>query len=259
MAYIYYIKNKLTNKYYIGQTLRVDIHDRWRQHINNMRSSKGCPILRQAFQKYGLDNFEFKVIIICFDDDRLDYEKYYITKYNSIAPDGYNILPGGIGGAGFKGKKHKPESILRSVEGCRRYREANPDWFERNRKKWEEGMAKVDIGAAVKNSAKWQKAKAEGRIGWGNRENSEEVCNKISKSVNNYYLLNGDKHKEIIQKKLGKLINQYTLNGIFVKQYPSIGEASRQSGASTSSIYRVLNNLAKHAKGFVWKHANDTT
>jgi hypothetical protein len=38
--------------------------------------------------KYGLESFKFEVVIICFDEDRFNYEKEYIKKYNSQAPNG---------------------------------------------------------------------------------------------------------------------------------------------------------------------------
>lgn len=46
--------------------------------------------------KYGVDNFSFEILLkcpsICFDY----WEKYYISKYNSISPIGYNLEAGGI-------------------------------------------------------------------------------------------------------------------------------------------------------------------
>lgn len=253
MGYIYCIRNKITGKCYIGETSKEDVAERWKQHTNLISRGKGCPALRDAVQKHGLENFDFKVLIICFDEDRFDYERFYIAKYNCQVPNGYNILPGGIGGAGFKGKKHTAESIAKSTEGVRRFREANPDWFERCREKWEQGMAKVDIGAAVKNSPIWQKAKAEGRVGGSS---SEDTKKKVSDTLKRYYKDNAEKHKTNIQKKLGKPVNQYDETGILIHSFPCIAEASRQTGIPTSSIYRVLRNLTKQTKGYIWKFAN---
>ena len=99
MGYIYYIKNLITNKYYVGQTIN-DLKERWRNH---RKKNSNCVYLKNAFKKYGFDNFEFKLICICFDDDLNKFEIDYIKHFNSLVPDGYNLKKGGLGG----GKLHQ--------------------------------------------------------------------------------------------------------------------------------------------------------
>ena len=53
---IYQITNKVNNKIYIGQS--IDIERRWNQH----KYGKGSVVLMNAIKKYGLDNFEFKIL-----------------------------------------------------------------------------------------------------------------------------------------------------------------------------------------------------
>lgn len=91
MGFIYKIVNKTDNKIYIGQT-RGDLNERWRNH---MRKTSNCRYLSNALQKYGKENFDFKMIIVCFDEDLDYYEKEYIQKYNSLVPNGYNLKKGG--------------------------------------------------------------------------------------------------------------------------------------------------------------------
>ena len=64
MGYIYKIKNKIDNKTYIGQTTQ-DLESRWRNHRKN---SSNCRYLKSAFKKYGVENFEFKLVCITFDN-----------------------------------------------------------------------------------------------------------------------------------------------------------------------------------------------
>lgn len=108
MAYIYRILNKITKKCYIGETKCKDVNKRWNQHKQTIEINKGCPALRDAVKRYGIDNFEFSVLIICFDNERFKHEIEYIKKYNSVAPNGYNLTNGGEGG-GFQGKTHTEE------------------------------------------------------------------------------------------------------------------------------------------------------
>ena len=42
----------------------------------------GCPALQDAVNKYGIDKFTFKILLICFDEDRYKFEIEYIIKFN---------------------------------------------------------------------------------------------------------------------------------------------------------------------------------
>lgn len=95
MGYIYKITNKLNQKVYIGKTLR-DPKIRWREHIEDSRHPD-LP-LQRAFDKYGIEAFEFTVLEQINDDSLLnEREKYYINKFNSYKK-GYNATIGGDGG-----------------------------------------------------------------------------------------------------------------------------------------------------------------
>lgn len=259
MGYIYCIRNKVSGKCYIGETIKENVEERWKQHIRLIGRNKGCPALRDAIQKYGLDQFEFKVLIICFDENRFELEKYYIAKYKSQVPNGYNILPGGVGRDGVK---HSPESIAKMSQSVRRFQEANPDWFERHRTKWEASMAKVDIGAAVKNSEKWQNAKAEGRVGGAAHKGgrlSEETKAKIRASVSKYFEThdgvahNIDNHRAAMANAVGVKVEQYDRANNLIASYNSIAEASRQSGVTKSTIQNYLKKGTPDKSEFIWK------
>ena len=106
MAVIYKISNKISKKVYIGETKEKNPLIRWKRHIETIKKGKGSPALRNAVKKYGIENFEFKILFFCFDKNRFHHEIETIKKYNSVVPNGYNILKGG-----FDGKKHTPETI----------------------------------------------------------------------------------------------------------------------------------------------------
>lgn len=104
MAVIYRIRNRVSGKCYIGETKEKDPYVRWKAHQQTIAKGIGCPALQDAVRKYGIQNFEFTILIFCFDEDRFQYEKDYIKRYNSQVPNGYNITPGGEGG-GFLWEK----------------------------------------------------------------------------------------------------------------------------------------------------------
>lgn len=77
---VYCITNKINNKIYIGSTSN-NFYNRYHQHVSDYKAGKsGIRILYNAFNKYGIENFEFKVVYICEKDDCLKWEQYYINK-----------------------------------------------------------------------------------------------------------------------------------------------------------------------------------
>ena len=59
---------------------------------------------------------------------------------------------------------------------------------------------------------------------------------------------------ERIAKKQSKPVLQFTLDGIFVKEYPSIMQAYRETGFAFQYICASCNGKYKQAYGFKWKY-----
>lgn len=105
---IYKITNKINGKVYIGQTVQL-LYVRWRDHCRGDKQRESY--LHRAIQKYGIDNFIVEQIDIAGTQDGLNtLEEFYITKFKSLAPDGYNLLPGG------GNRRHHPETRERIRE-----------------------------------------------------------------------------------------------------------------------------------------------
>lgn len=122
---IYFIKNIINNKYYIGQSIKI--RSRLLKHISIFNSNKYDAPLYRAFSKYGLENFQYGILDTFNDKDftaikkKLDeLEIQYILKYNSFGSNGYNQTKGGDGGIlGYRmtdEQKHKMSQIAK--ENC---------------------------------------------------------------------------------------------------------------------------------------------
>jgi group I intron endonuclease len=109
MDYIYKITNKIDNKIYVGQTIQ-DVEARWKDHL---KRGSNCRYLKSAINKYGIDNFEFKLICITFDNQLDDMEIKYIEQYNSLVPNGYNLRLGGNSGRHNAETKQKISETLK--------------------------------------------------------------------------------------------------------------------------------------------------
>jgi group I intron endonuclease len=102
---IYKIVNNINGKIYIGQTLTHSFTEnlwyptgamsRWAGHIVNSRSKrrKSSPFCDDLV-KLGPDNFTMTILELCEVEDVNEKEKYYIKKFQTIQPNGYNCLFG---------------------------------------------------------------------------------------------------------------------------------------------------------------------
>lgn len=87
--YIYKIVNKINNRWYIGKHNGTD--------PNYMGSGK---LLKQAYAKYGKENFEKIILEHCSSEQELNQqERYWIQTYKALSnPLSYNLIEGGTGG-----------------------------------------------------------------------------------------------------------------------------------------------------------------
>ncbi|MDA8228745.1 MAG: NUMOD4 domain-containing protein [Desulfitobacterium hafniense] len=56
------------------------------------------------------------------------------------------------------------------------------------------------------------------------------------------------------RKTTSKSVNQYTLQGDFIKNYPSVREAERETGTPRCNIFSVCKGKRKQANGYMWSY-----
>ena len=121
---IYKITNVVTGKCYIGQA--VDIRARLMDHIHFSKYKKN--VLYKAINKYGIDNFDCRVVIMIntFGKTQDEIKKelnflecFYIDLYDSYK-NGYNMTLGGD--STRLGCKHTQETIQKMREAHKNYK-----------------------------------------------------------------------------------------------------------------------------------------
>lgn len=97
MGIIYSYKNLINGKMYIGQT--INPRQRFNAHKSsafNEKDPEYDSIFHRAIRKYGYENFEYSILAESDSIDILnELEIYFIQKYNTQIPNGYNIESGG--------------------------------------------------------------------------------------------------------------------------------------------------------------------
>jgi group I intron endonuclease len=261
MGVIYEIRNKHNNKVYIGLTTQLDPLERWKEYIRTVDRRTDLP-LYGAMKKYGIDSFTFRILFFCFDEDVEAYEIRTIEKYNSVAPNGYNITKGGRGG-GFVGKTHAANARMR-IGTFTKKRFENPEERAKMSAIIKDALKNVDISGRMAKSEKWKNAIEEGRVGGRAHRSgegpSQETKEKIRQSVKEYYIKTGnknivniEKHRLSMAKAKGKRIGHFNSNNILQNTYISIAEAARNTGIPRSTIQNAVKKGFKTMKGDYWR------
>lgn len=231
IGYIYQIKNEINNKIYIGQTSNKYPNTRWSAHKLDFRKRKDMrkyPLYR-AFLKYGIENFSFSVLLK-INVEELDYwEQKLISDLDTLAPNGYNATKGG-----------------KSLRG-----DKNPAF---GKPAWNRGIPRTELEKEnIRNNTKNRKSfvgKANGMFGKiapnrGIKPSKESI----------------DKNR--LSQNTRKEIDMLDKNGIFIRKFVSLGEASEwirnntnYKKADYSTINKVGKGIGKTAYGFIWEFSN---
>ena len=99
MNYIYGYKNKINDKWYIGQTT-LPIKERHRLHLSSVKNEKTSDynsLFHKKIREYGIDNFDLIILEEVNNKEDLDErEIYWIKEKNSyVKNNGYNLTSGG--------------------------------------------------------------------------------------------------------------------------------------------------------------------
>ncbi len=97
MSGLIYKISSPSGKNYIGQTVqtfdrRMIVH---KSAAKNVDKKDGCRALNSAIRKYEWKNMTKEVLETCEIDELDEKEQQYIEEYNSMAPNGYNLISGG--------------------------------------------------------------------------------------------------------------------------------------------------------------------
>ncbi len=126
---IYALRNKLNNKYYIGQTVEPNPYRRIQRHFTKQGYYNR---VYPAVLKYGKDAFEIIILATANSLEELnELERYYVRTFDSVCPNGYNLREGGQQKGGLHeetkrkiSEKLRGHTYLKGITKTREHREA---------------------------------------------------------------------------------------------------------------------------------------
>lgn len=228
-GYIYCIYNKINSCSYIGQTIRT-IETRFKAHKTNSKNINRSIYLYSDVKNFGWDNFNvFEIEKI--ETDTLselkalldEKEIFYIEKYNTLYPNGYNISKGGW-------------ILPNTFDTCKVYK------FDLDGNLLQEYKSMAD--AAENNHL--------------SQADISNCCNnKKVATVGGFYW---SKNKTFNKPKISahkKRIIMMDLSGNILKEFNSITEAAIimfDNKKKHSAISKCLTGESKTALGYVWRY-----
>lgn len=274
MIGIYKIENKITKKVYIGQS--TDIEKRWKDHINNYKTSRYNYAIYRAMNKYGIENFSFEILEECDINQLSIREKYWIQYFDSYN-NGYNMTVGGDGvsvidyqevqdlwNEGFTEKEicNKLNKKANTISLILKKLDIEKEEIKKRSKIYlQKEVEQYSLDGEYIRTFSCAK-EAELCLGV-NARNIQNVCNMISqyKSAGGYLWKYKDdstsidkfiSRKKNLENPQMKKVYQYSLDKKLLNEYPSTGEASRQTNISQQNISAVCRGKRKTAGGYIW-------
>lgn len=227
---IYKFENKINGMVYIGQA--IDLQERYKKHLKNMKDLIHQEDFYIGLREFGIDNFSYEVLenFEEFNQDLLNtLECFYIEKFNSLKPNGYNMVPGGNNGAGLaKGK------IVQQYDLNGNFIAEYPSAHQAN---YATGIDYSSICACCRGEITHTK-----KYQWKYLY-SKKIITDISKDIK-------------VQKE--ESIWQYDLNGNFIREYKNFNEAAININSSKSALCNCLKGKTNSCAGYKWSYANSS-
>lgn len=222
---IYLIRNKLNGKGYVGKTIRT-LEVRIKEHVLNAIAHHVEMPIYAAIRKYGIDNFDTRILQECDDEQLLsELEKQWISELETFE-HGYNATLGGDGPLGYRHTEETKRKMSESRKG-----EKNPMFG----KSW----GKLQWTAeelAIRN----EKLRKNPRC---HLPRTEEDKKKIGAAASI--------HK---RKAVEKCMRD---DGTVLDVYPSLQAAAIAVNGQANKISEVLCGRRVTHKGYIWKYSKN--
>lgn len=223
--YCVYRHTSPIGKVYIGVT-SITPERRW----ENGHGYKYNTHFWNAIVKYGWDNFSHEILYAGLTREQaFSLEKELIYQYESTNPRyGYNVTEGGCGG--LCGVRISEETRIKKSESAKR------SWEKPERR------AFVRKGCVSYVPQRRLKASETGKAVWADPIKRQHIIEGMHSG--------GQKYRR-------QRVAQLTLDGDFVKIWPSMCAIEKELGIRTGKISECCRGKRSSVKGYIWMLAED--
>lgn len=214
MIGIYKITNQETGKAYIGQSICIE--HRWKTHIQSAKNPNNKDYNSEFYtdiRNMGVNNFCFDILEECQVTDLDKKEIYYISIFDTYK-NGYNRTHGGSG--------QNYEDVIKT------------------RELWDKGYSSAEITNELKICRETV------------RKYLQDYKNYSTKESYKRGYFNSEKAIQANKNLNTSTICQYTLDGIFLKEFSSCAEVEKTLGILAQSVSSCIKGEYFSAGGFRW-------
>ena len=250
MSYIYKIFNDINDQVYIGQT-RGSVESRLKEHLYDARVNKDNSKFHKAIRELGSDHFSISIIEECPTEHLNERERFWIAHYDS-QEHGYNSTRGGQNDPYYTDIDeaiqyyllHRDEKTLTEITKDLR--------IQPNRLR--DLLEEVGIRNKQPYSLYSDIPLEEKDVICQEYINGNTIKNLAQKYHHDFITI-----KKILEEKnlytptkTSKPISQYTLGGVFIKEWPSLAAAVKEY--NNKHIGECARGKRKTAAGYKWKY-----
>lgn len=233
---VYCHTNKINGKKYVGITSK-GINIRWGKNgYNYLHYSYK---FGGAIKKYKWKNFKHEILYSNLTENEAKWKEKFLIRYYDTFRHGYNNTLGGDGTCGYFKTK---ESLIKMRENHRLTKKIN----------------QYDLNGDLLNT--FPSIREASYITGIDRKTISKCVNKKYRKTHGFIFLNSSEDFNIINKKKRNptiIINQYDINGNFIKQYIGSKECCKENDINVSSLYRNMSGKLLQCKGFVYRRESD--
>lgn len=236
---IYCIFNKVNHKRYIGQS--VDINARWSKHKKML--SKRTYIgdnhhLTNSWHKYGEENFELFIVEQCKKSELDAFETFWVNYYDTTNPTkGYNKTQGGK--FNYKIQYDRVMNPIKYGEDTN-YHILSENDVRQIIECFNTGESSISIAKRYNVNRKTITNIRKGKT-W------THLTNGLNLKQSDYYNI----HNMVSNN--AKIIDMYTLNGDFIKTFPSINQAAEELHVKSSAVSNVCYGKTLSLCGYTFR------
>lgn len=235
-GYIYKTTNTYNGKIYIGQ------------HRSNKFNAEylGSGVrLNNVINKYGKSAFTCELLEECSSEQELnEKEIYWIDKLKATDKNvGYNLMPGGYKIRGIIHSEYSRQKISNTLKHYY-LSHYNPKKGTHLTEQTKEKLRKANLG---KKMSKECIEKHKNKTPWNKGKHLTEAQKEHLRQIN--------LGKKTIQKN-SHTIYQMDFKGNVIASYPTLRQASLETGFSAICIRRVCEGIRNQSHGYIWRYDN---